>query len=324
MTKEKFIREIKMQGVLHKIEQSAIEEAIKCFTEDDREYYPPEIESVIKFAQSSAHYIKEHKNLKMINLTPQTLVTSGYLCEKITPWVENVRQDIFGSSKPPFKDDIEKAVSWIHRKAKEPLSEKDLKKRQRILKKFDEIGTLIQGIPWTISWNRPILTFPGNKGYIEKVPADHPLELSNLEKVVNEMSKATGFEKYALTAFILTGIEPILSRVTVKHNNVMQTLPTGESLRRFNIAFDINSRDLTFEEIKELYDTYRKELRISKKKKITTKQMRLYYLVKEKGYPDKNKTIFWTDIAKQLGYKGWRQAYIDHKRIETKLDSQLL
>lgn len=321
MTKDEFKRQVIMQSVLHGIENQIIKEAFNCYAKEDKGYHQNEIGTVLNIANTLMVYKKENRSSEaIINFTHHSLLTSEYLCEKITPWVESIRETIFNQKEPPFENDIDKAISWIKKKAEEPLTQKEKKKRDILLKKIDEIEKL--QVPWSVSYNIPILTYPGKKGYVEKVFADYPSDLSRLEKTINEIANATGFEKYSLTVFILTGIEPILSRVIVRHQNIMQRLPTGENLKRFNIALDIKTNDLTFEEIKKIYEVYRKQLRVSKKK-FSQEKYRLYSRVKNMGgLPKKNKVVFWQKIATEFKYKEWRQAFTCYKRILKKIENQ--
>ena len=55
---------------------------------------------------------KAGNNQSVTELTPDTLLTSSFLAEKITPWIETIRTELFGSPTVPFKN-VTNSEQWI-------------------------------------------------------------------------------------------------------------------------------------------------------------------------------------------------------------------
>lgn len=327
MDERELKRQVKMQAVIHPgLKKDEINEALDYTIQNKPDVYPSDVGSTINLAYRFKNFknknsTNEYKPMS-VNLSPHNLMTSEYFVEKVTPYVEQVRKKVFGNKKPPF-DSIKKAVSWIEKKAKEPLP-LDIEKRiERLHNKLQEAYDQLtkNPVPWTISSHYETLDYPGD-GYVKRVPAIHP-ELHRIKEATDIIEKATGFERYSVTLFILTGISPILPRIKTYWNNVMQKLPTGEVLNRFNITLEINSKDLRFEDLREAYNSLRNHLRVVKKKPLNRNHERLFQRVKELGgSPKKGSTAFWKKIAKELNYGGPKQAYTSYNRIIKKLEGQ--
>ena len=324
MNKEKFERQVNIQAKLQDIDKKSVAEALKSyFLLIDKDIYQNvNINEAIMLAKRLQLFKPESKDESYpLSITSGNMLDSEILIEKITPYIEDVRKQIFGT-KLPF-DTIKKAVQWIEQKAKEPLPPVTEKKIQRFEKAFSKVVDLFlkNPFPCTISSPQyPILKYPGEKA-VQKVPAINP-DLLRIKEAVDKLVPATSFMPHAITAFLLTGIAPIIPRVIMREKRINQKIPLNSECQRFSLSLEINARDLTFKELKTIYDRIQERLHIKKKKRLNQKHEKLYQIVKRcGGPPEKDKVAFWKKIAKDCGYGGWRQAKIAYKRLNAKLMS---
>lgn len=264
-------------------------------------------------------------------LTQQDLITSDYLLKQVAPSVEQARKELFGSTAPPF-DSIKAAVSWIKKKAAEPLPPDVKAKKERGHHEYKRLADMVakDEAVGQFGIHRSSLDFPGD-GIVESIPVTDQTDLARLSGYVRRISSATGFPEYFVTTHILTGIEPIVPRVKVSCRPSWHELPAGNSLWRKKFVIEINAADLSFEELRNIYSAYRNGLNISRKKPPSKDQVKLYNLVKDKGWPpeDRKGTVAfwksvqgaWNDIPGTKKYKSWEGVYQRYKIIEDKFNN---
>lgn len=71
---------------------------------------------------------------------------------------------------------------------------------------------------------------------------------------VNRMSRNTGLPPEALTAHVFTGITPLLPRVRKTDHENHVRLPSGEQAHLRSVTLTFRTADLTFEELRTIYD----------------------------------------------------------------------
>ena len=212
-------------------------------------------------------------------------IRGDILIQKIYPSVTQTRKELFGSEDAPFLLDMESAANWIKQKAAEPIPE-DIKRKKENFQKICDMyfeGLKNNEIHGSFGLSTELLDFPGQEGWVERVASsDNPL-LNKLQQQVKSISNATGFPQYMITCFILTDMKPSLVRYRLKHSINSSCLPSGEWINRDIVNFEINASDLTFSEIKEIYDKYKTSLNTKRQKSITPKQKELLSLVTKLG-----------------------------------------
>jgi hypothetical protein len=260
-------------------------------------------------------------------VTAQDLLFSDNLIQKILPWTENLRKAIFESVEPPFQHNLIEAEKW--------LKEEEQKNRGSIIsEERNEAFNIIEDIARKHSillnfTNETLPYFDGKSEYTRIVVALPKTYLYKLAKEVKRVSKATGFSPASLTMYVLTGLKPIIPRTKVTKNLTSTLLTNEEQIRRTSISIDINVADLTFEELKALYDKYRSLLNIKRKTPISDEQAQFYRFVKSQGEPIKGKgsTAFWKQIQQKWNesnpdnqLRDGTVAYNKFKRIEKKMN----
>jgi len=271
-------------------------------------------------------------------LTSDSLLTSDFLADRILPWIELVRTELFGSRDAPFHG-IRQSEQWIDQQAKD----------QRLLPvggKFDEpisSGRFRLAVP-------PKRTFEymGEDGKVHKVtmtdihigewkdPELRPRRTEQgipalrwLENETRIMARSTGFTQPALIQFILVGVRPVLPRYQVRGETVYQVTPAGDILQPFHVEIEIRARDLGFEELRQIYQIYRRQLQSRKAKALNEEHWLIYRLVKERGGPlsGKGSVQFWKSVMEEWNtlhpekrYSHWKGIKIIYERIIKRLE----
>ena len=278
-------------------------------------------------------------------LNSEVLVTSDFLAERILPWVELVRTELFGSRNAPFRSTKE-AEDWIQEQAKD----------QRL---FPIGGNLEERLGHLISSGRVQVAAPpersfeylGEDGKVHqitimdiqrgewKTPESRPRytergipALRWLDNETRIMANATGFEQPSLVQFVLVGVSPVLPRYLVRVEADHQATPAGDILQPYKLKIEILARDLGFEELRRIYQTYRRELKSRKAKALSDEHWAIYRLVKEKGGPvsGKGSVQFWKSVMEQWNillperkYSHWKGVKIAYERIIRRLETKL-
>jgi len=266
-----------------------------------------------------------------LELSLQDLVSSDFLVNKIEYWVKQVREEFLGAPEPPFYDDLESALSWVETTARLDMESSNpvAVSTKKLINQIAEQEKTI--VPFMM---RDIL-IPTKNG-IKVLWVQPGTLLYNLSRKIKSISKATGFTRTALNVYILTGLEPVLPRVTTNLSIGQAELPSRndhtdrdkQSLSRKSIKIEIHTADLSPKELKKIYDQYRQELNIRKSKTLSEEQVKLFYFVQDKGGPpQKGSKAFWENIKKEWNsksanktYASWEGIYQRYKVVERKME----
>jgi hypothetical protein len=174
-------------------------------------------------------------------------------------WAKRIRKQVFNSEEIPFES-YEKAIEWIdsiqddyfenHKEIyskKEALFDAYYNELKKLMKNGEALSYGFIGfLNISLPYKKIILDDK------ERLQAAHYMfskELQTITYEIHEMSLMLRIEHYDLIQYLLAGIKPELTRYQVSKLN-------GP---RKTIEIKINVSDLTFEEIKDIYDIYRKE-----------------------------------------------------------------
>jgi hypothetical protein len=140
------------------------------------------------------------------------------------------------------------------------------------------------------------------------------------------------------------GVAPILLRYELRCQTVYQALPSGEQLQPTHISLTIRSRDLTFEELRKIYNGWREALQLKKHKlkegrNMASSHWEIYQLVKKKGGPPKKKGgppkkrgigAFWKSVKEEWNslhpehpYHTWKGIQLAYDRVISKLEYRI-
>jgi len=281
-------------------------------------------------------------------LTSDILLNSDFLADRILPWVQLVRTELFGSVDAPFSSNKD-AENWIQEQAKNgvygvgggsPWPGRDM--REQLVHDILSVSGVSEVFPLGRT-----LEYLGEDGKVHQIKIKgRELEdweisqfreeydkwtmhsLSWLENETRIMARATGFTKPSLVQFILMGIRPVLPRYLVKGKVGYQATPTGDILQPFHLEIEIRARDLGFEELRRIYQTYR-HTQPRKAKALSGVHWAIYRLVKERGGPvsGKGSVQFWKSVMEQWNtlhsekrYSHWKGIKIAYERIIERLE----
>lgn len=262
----------------------------------------------------------------------QDILTSEFLLEKITPWVEEVRKKIFGSPKIPFK--WNQAIKWLEDKPKKlgKTNEKDKDKLKKLINKLNELRKeLKENHIYFKPFKRRFLPY-AKKGdeWIHNVIVNNS-ELEFLEFETQRMVQCTGFSQASLVVHILSGIKIVVPRISISTSTSFRPLSEKETLSNKEITLKIRAKDFTFRELLSVYKKIKKEINLEKDKSLNEKQLQVYNFIRELGDPPhpgeqgryrywyiaKNK---WNDKYPKYEYGSWQGIRKAYERTITALE----
>lgn len=297
--------------------------------------------------------------------TPREYLSEKYLVGLIVPWVQDIRQALFHSKSAPFSR-IEDAETWWN-EAKKRTDEWS-KGVDEWCKRVDEWYKIRD--EWEAHWQAMLVKYPLLDKSIKTwaalkkqgVPVDLPtrqereglneikLSLQSLEvgeppeqdeqvkvlkalvRKILKIYKVTPFTVGSMKMYILADVPPVVPTFTFRILKETHSLPSGTSfLDRFAI---VTIRDeLTFEDLRSLCRSIRRELGIEGSRSPTPKHLALYEMVKEKGtiLSGKGTVASWKSLKDEWNknypgqqYKEWRCAKIAYDRLCQKMNDRFL
>ena len=203
-------------------------------------------------------------------LPPSIQLDSDRLAEGLRSDIEALRTKLFGNQQPPFTD-LGQAANWIECTEKE-----------------------YQGRAECREWLA--YAVPG-KDMVTRAAAFIGSPLERLAQVSAQLSRETGLRQAAVIAFALAGIPPILppARITI-HRKI------GGAFSRTWATIELHAGDLTFTQVRRLYNTVRQRMGTTRKKALADRDIALLDFVRTIGEPPQ----------KQPGNRGTIKAYWQH------------
>ena len=327
----------------YKLKDSQLSHTLAKFVFDSQFLNLPKLNSLVEGLLANQNEDTEDRQPTM-NLTADVLVTSEFLAEKIMPWVNLVREELFKSVKAPFQS-LREAGEWLrHEKQAQPKIWQ-LVDGDEFDKAFSHLVKAYKGYPVRLPGLLRSLDYLGEDGKLHSVAITGPApqdwsipqeressqrysSLSWLENETRIMARATGFTQVSLVQFGLVGIKPILPRYEVRGRLVYQSLPAGEQMQPIHLDIEIRARDLSFQELQEIYTQYREILQLQRGKTLNEKHLALYQLVSSKGGPLKGKgtVAFWNSVRDEWNslhpndkHQSWKGVKQNYERIIQKL-----
>lgn len=343
MTESEFRSEVGARVVLEAVRRDALETAMKGILKETSER--PErrdVQRCIEWAGIIAETFSRSSNEEnqssshsLPSLTPGRSLRSDELMEAITPWVEQVRTEIFGSSQVPFSS-YKKAVAWIEATAQETpkLSADEKKQSQTLRREIREKARILTRLTGVVISSEMgpehHLSFPGKNGQQRLVLVWRNRPLMLLADASRKMETATNFSQALIVAHILAGVPLLLPSARTKIRHSSRTLPTGEILTHYPAFIEFPSLpDLTLQELTTLYRMMRQEAGLTKAKKISERDTRLCAIVSRLGGVPRTETgNFWRKVFFEYNKKAprgmkrwtdWNAPRMAYQRLQRKL-----
>ena len=260
-------------------------------------YQMNDLKLLSEIAESLLSVINEESEAKARTIaqwiSPQELIEAQVLLKEISPWVREIRTDIFNKDESPFPD-RESALIWLKDYA---LSDKELSSEVQNVKEISIGGEA----------SLPIIAIEGQLFLPETPPAD----LYNRTKVIADN---TGINHPSLIIHVLTNSRIICQKWDLTIQRIMQKLPSGKNTETKGIT--IRFRDtLNMEDMRQLYRTIKGDFGFKKSKALKGRHLELFNLVEERGIPQKGKVVFWKKIKEEWNRRHPESTYSTWKGI---------
>jgi hypothetical protein len=246
----------------------------------------------------------------LVGIRRGQIMISNRRAQAIRPWVEQTRQELFGSPTPPFPSYAD-AVGWIEELAAEHhrpgLSVEEVPQIEALVfQKTQELHQLAQalgGAAVSVSMKRSELLYakPG-EAWAYALVTRPGSSLYQLGEISRQMFEATGFAQPALVAYILSDIPPLLPIARWQIQSPSRQLPTGEHLVRQEVTLTFCSGFVTSDQLKTFHRHIRQAFGQEKARDLSNEDCELLKLVDERGgIPPRGKIMrFWEDIAREF------------------------
>ena len=292
------------------IGKDTVDIAIKAFG-DRNVYLQEDVESAVSVASSLSLQIGHRPaNGKQEQVEPpgsRERIDSAAICDALEPKVEQLRLRFFESKKPPLVGTsknplagVEKIRDWLKARAVRPLSSPKPAEGQvhRLMQELRTITGMQVGLHWAE------ILFPAKdvktgqwRSESLAVPTDSAIY--DLARELAVFGNAPGFSRTSLTAWVFSGIRPIIPRITVSSG---LSWSEGMPAPRWNSQITINARDVTWDELWKVYRSVRGSESIQRRK-LNPLHERICQLVRQEGGPPTthgDKEAFWEKIRKTL------------------------
>jgi hypothetical protein len=258
---------------------------------------------------------------------------SRVLMEAFEPWAEGLREQGFGSTAPPYLDDLGAAADYI-----EAASAADLARWREVDETFWEDHEQLrrsagrQGLD--VKPKRRELPYARlDDGYRKAAVAAPGTFLFKLAGEIDRVSQKTGLPPDSLTGYVLTGGLPLMPRVWRTNHEKYFRLPSGEQAHLRSVTLTFRTADLTFEELRTLYGSVKDYMGGSGAQAPDFEDYELWKMVREMGGPPEpydGVRVFWRAVleAWNCGHpddpplKSWEGLQKRYRRVCKRLGIQ--
>ncbi len=259
----------------------------------------------------------------VFRINSDSVITSDYLIEGMKSWVTLLRQIVFQADRVPFTEPND-AVKWLeNEEAKLHDEEKECYHR-------DPVSA--HGWPPYKTLHAKSLVYPTGRGsvwFMDRGGSGKRYHLEQwseivsgksqvmdfqplvwLQNAIERKSELTGFRMVSLVAFVMLGTKPILPRYRVSASHHVASSETGVTYNYASEAtISVYARDVTFDELLEIYSKVRTSIGIANSKSLNSKHLAIYEMVQEYGdIPNKGVNRFWRNLQEK-----WNEAHPDDK-----------
>lgn len=266
---------------------------------------------------------------------------SRELMKALAPEITALRREGFGTSDPPYppaensvaaKDvAIVQAAAWIEKASNADLerwrtsraSKTDLSEQiERMVKESGYEGYSLHTSPYLPYFGPPDMDFQ------KSAPTAPGTFLAKFARRITEWSKRTRIQPSPLTMHVLTGVLPLISRVRFTENERHFELPSGDQTHMRSVTLTINTADLSFDELREIYNDVKQFLGGKGQRAPTFEDVEFWELVESMGGPpDKGIRKFWKAVRDRWNSdhpdteprKSWEGFQDRHERLARRL-----
>lgn len=247
--------------------------------------------------EEAGDYVRD-RGAEESSLNPEAALISSSLKKRLTPWAEGLREEGFDKREAPFKDEAQ-AADWIEqqsardrkRGAEEYPSPADAAAEIRRL--ADLAGLEVEPKVRFLKYGRP------GDGHVKSVGVYPGAFLDRLARETNRVSEKTAFQPEVLTAFVLTGHTPKITRVRGAEVRELCDVP-GDRIQSRWITLRFNAADVSYSEVRKLYNDVRRFFDAADANLLKWEEAEFLLLVDSMGRPPKNDiTPFWEEVLRR-------------------------
>ena len=245
---------------------TAVNQAIGEFTESGRtqHYQVPDcLMRANKIAQGSSQRQRSSRGLPATGKGRSRAAEMRGVVEELS---RRVRQELFGSEKPPFRT-LKQAAAWIESEAGGSPPEIDWhainKLRDELQKKVVRINKILQGRQsYSLPCSIEFLTYQKPKSdWVHNIPVVEGTHLGTLQEECKRMHTTTGFPEDAIVMFVLKGGKLGYPAAEISTGPRSSRLPDGDWIVREEYKITIKVPDFTFKQLRDLYQACRRQSR---------------------------------------------------------------
>lgn len=262
-----------------------------------------------------------------------TMLRSKTLAKRLEPWARELRQEGFSSPDAPFPGDLAVAADWIETQSAAD-KERWLSDRTsrvdadaEIKRLADLAGLVVNPVSRFLKYARP------NDGHQKNAGVYPGTFLDRLARETGRVSETTPFQPEVLTAFVLTGLQPMISRVRTTETSKVCRVP-GDNIPSRWVTLRFNAADVSYEEVRTLYAEIREFFGVTDTARLHWHEFDFITLVDDMGGPpEHSRTRFWeevlwrwneTVVSRDLELSSWRAARNKYERLEKRRLRELI
>src|SRR5918994_6551333 len=261
-------------------------------------------------------------------LSPDAAFISMALAKRLEPWAEELREEGFGKPCAPFPKDPMAAAERIEMQSKK---DREQSLRQGVsMPDTQEVREWLAGIPdWVarIEGKRPLEYIRPDVEYRQRAWTYPGTFLDRLQEETDRVAEKTAFRPEVLTGFVLTGLQPMISRVRIRKISEGCRIP-GDIIPCRSVTLEFNAADVSYEEVRTLYAEIREYFGAADKEGLSWPEFDFISLVDSMGGPpEEGKVRFWEEVQRRwkempvsrhspLG--SWRAARNKYARLDSR------
>jgi hypothetical protein len=241
-----------------------------------------------------------------LGTSPDAAFVSRALGKRLEPWAEELREEGFGNLRAPFPEDPTAAAEWIEMQSKtdrEHWQQRSVSiddawadALREVEKLVGLTGFMVRIDPRFLEYIRPRV------GYRQMVRVFPGTFLERLAQETDRVAKKTAFRPEVLTGFVLTGLQPMISRARIRKTYDSCRIP-GDMIPCQSVTLEFNTADVTYDEVRTLYAEVREFFGAADKEKLSWPEYDFISLVDSMGGPpEQGKTRFWKEVQRR-----WRE-----------------
>jgi hypothetical protein len=261
-------------------------------------------------------------------LSPDAAFISMALAKRLKPWAEELREEGFGKPCAPFPKDPMAAAEWIEMQSKK---DREQSLRQGVsMPDTQEVREWLAGIPdWVarIEGKRPLEYIRPDVEYRQRAWTYPGTFLDRLQEETDRVAEKTAFRPEVLTGFVLTGLQPMISRARIRKTHDSCRIP-GDFIPCSSVTLEFYTADISYDEVRTLYAEIREFFGAADKERLSWPEFDFISLVDSMGGPPEDgKVRFWEEVQRRwkempvsrhspLG--SWRAARNKYARLDSR------